>query len=147
MTCEEVQEWISRFADDEPESTSTEPMFAHLGTCPECQQYLRTVLRVRTALAHEPHATAPGTFEHRVMARLRRTTSSVQLPADVWSIRIAIPLPAAMAMAILLIAGSMVFSPLFFEQPPSLRISEESLQQLPGELRSSVRITQIMFGQ
>ncbi|MEK6649961.1 MAG: zf-HC2 domain-containing protein [Bacteroidota bacterium] len=147
MTCQEVQERISQFTDDELDPALVGPMFTHLGACPECQNFLRSVLRLRTALSHEPHAAAPDVLEQRVMNRLRRSSSEARLPADVWSIRIAIPLPAAMAMAVLLVVISIVCSPLIFERRTSFQVSEETLQQLPAPLRTQMRLTQVVLGQ
>ena len=81
------------------------------------------------------------------MGRLRHTEFVAHPSVDVWSIRIAIPLPAAMAMAVLLVVSSIVCSPLIFERRPSFQVSEETLQQLPAPLRTQMRLTQIVLGQ
>lgn len=147
MTCTDIQERLSRFIDDELEADEQGTMFAHLSTCPECQRFLREALRIHRSLAFSDVAAAPESIERRVMERIAHHTPLRPPRADVWSVRVALPLPAAFAMAVLLVVGSWAVWPLLLEPPARVRTADETLEHLPGGLRSSIRVSQMLLGE
>lgn len=69
-SCEEYQEMISAYVDDELSKRDVSRMFYHLGECAECKNFMRSLLKVRsaireTAMFHEESAAAPSKFWHR----------------------------------------------------------------------------------
>ena len=50
MTCNEYQEWISAYVDNELDEERAAPLFAHLGACAECRGFFRGSLELRSLL-------------------------------------------------------------------------------------------------
>lgn len=50
MTCNEYQEWISSYVDNELDEDKAGPLFAHLGACAECRGFFRGALELRSLL-------------------------------------------------------------------------------------------------
>jgi len=147
MTCSDVQSWISNYVDDALEEEHVGPMFAHLGSCLDCQRFLRSTLKIRSSVSTDARFGAPESLEDRVMKKVEGAHDEDRRRVDMLSIRISIPLPAAMAMAVMLVIGSMVISPLFFERPPRVQFSENTIEQLPTSLRTQLKITRILLAE
>ena len=69
-SCEEYQEMISAYVDDELSKRDVSRMFTHLGECAECKDFMRSLLKLRsaireTATLHEESAVAPAKFWRR----------------------------------------------------------------------------------
>jgi len=56
MTCDEYQQHLSEFLDDELDDQEVRPLFQHLGTCDACWTYYRRIEALHTALAEEASA-------------------------------------------------------------------------------------------
>lgn len=50
MTCNEYQEWISAYVDNELDEEKAAVLFAHLGSCAECRGFFRESLELRSLL-------------------------------------------------------------------------------------------------
>ena len=50
MTCNEYQEWISAYVDNELDEERAAPLFAHLGACTECRGFFRDALQLRSVI-------------------------------------------------------------------------------------------------
>ena len=69
-SCEEYQEMISAYVDDELSKRDVSRMFYHLGECAECRDLVRSLMKLRsaireTAMLHEESAVAPAKFWRR----------------------------------------------------------------------------------
>ncbi len=114
MTCDEVQEALSQFIDDEPDHEALPGVFAHIETCGDCRAFLRSALRIRTALVTAPVPGVPEDLDARVR-RLWERREAVPAGrarlADIWRKRFAVPIPAA--AAVVLIVVSLMVSTIF----------------------------------
>ena len=69
-SCEEYQEMISAYLDDELSKREVSRMFYHLGECAECKDFMRSLLKLRsaireTATLHEESFASSGKFWRR----------------------------------------------------------------------------------
>ena len=104
---------------------------------------MRSSLRVRTYFQKEELEEVPASLNVRVYKSARtKTTTPVRrnLLTPLWYTRILIPLPAAASIAILILIGSLLFSPLLFEKPKQLRSSEiEMISSMPQEIQQQLQ--------
>jgi predicted anti-sigma-YlaC factor YlaD len=140
MNCVEIQKLISQFLDEALEEANIASMFEHLGNCPDCQVFLRSGMRTRTAIASRPAFTAPDDLEERVMGRIS-ARAKPHGPAGLWSLRFAVPLPVAVAVAVVIILFSIVTTPIIFDQTvPHPPTSHASVDGLPPAMKSQLDV-------
>jgi hypothetical protein len=110
MNCTEYREWASLFLDGELETHQQVDLFKHLAQCAECQSFIDVLLHAREAQRAE-RIPFPSDLDDRIISGL--TPPWVIAPArtaNFWKRTIALPVPFAAAIAIILIAAlTMVF--------------------------------------
>ncbi len=143
MDHEHFQELINLYLDTGLQDTASTEMFAHLGTCEECRKYMHSMMRVRSFYQQEETASASDSLDRRVFASVRSLKDSEAKkyhPISFWSTRILMPLPAAASIAVLIIIGSLLCSPLLFQQPMQEKETAiEMTSKLPPELRQQLQ--------
>jgi anti-sigma factor RsiW len=142
MTHLHFQELISLHVDNEITDTQSAELFAHLAACDGCRKFLRTIIRIRSHVASQELAEVSQTLDRRVLEFLNRTTAHEtkrEWIAPFWWTRIIIPLPAAASLALLIIIGSLLVSPILVSQKsPQQRISAEEIAKVPPEIRKQL---------
>lgn len=71
MTCEEHQEAISRFHDDELNESDSAVVFLHIGECQDCRRFMHSMVRLRHALHSKPIPSIPTSLDRRIQPKLR----------------------------------------------------------------------------
>jgi anti-sigma factor RsiW len=138
-------EFINLYIDNHLGDRESAELFAHLGMCEACREFMRTTMQVRSHIASQELAEVPLTLDHRVLASVRREAAATRGKKrwfePVWFTRISIPLPAAASIVFLLIIGSLLFSPMILqgEMPrPAARI--EQTLPIPSELQKVLQL-------
>lgn len=90
--CEEYQEKISAYIDNELADAETAKLFYHLGECTECRDMLKSMLQLRTAL-HEVEFPAEVQPDHK----------------SIWKRTFVISYPVAAALALLMLMSGFFF--------------------------------------
>jgi anti-sigma factor RsiW len=143
MNHERFQELVNLYIDEELDDAQSVELFAHLSTCDNCRNIMRSSLRVRTYFQQEELEEAPASLDARVYASTRKKTATPvrRNPfSPLWYTRILIPLPAAASIAILILIGSLLFSPLLFEKPKQFRGNEiEMISNMPQEIQQQMQ--------
>jgi len=129
MICDDVQASISAYADGELPPDEEGAMFAHIGTCPVCRKFLRSVLEIRSAVASAARPDVPGSLDRRVLtfrpgARPPKR-ERMRWFADLWMRRLSVPFPSAALVAIALLSITI------FTLSLLMRPSEVPLLSLP----------------
>jgi anti-sigma factor RsiW len=142
MTHLHFQELISLHVDNEITDTQSAELFAHLAACDGCRKFLRTTIRVRSHIAGQELSEVSQTLDRRVLEIVNRKTTHEtrrEWLAPFWWTRIIIPLPAAASLALLIIIGSLLVSPILVSQKsPQQRISAEEIAKVPPEIRKQL---------
>lgn len=109
MTCDDHQEKVSQFLDNELPVDEERQLFRHLGGCDSCRRFLATVVRMRHILLCAWPVRADKQVDHALERRLRtgRTLMPERSPRRLWRERVSLRLPVAAVLAALLIAASM----------------------------------------
>jgi hypothetical protein len=143
MNHERFQELVNLYIDEGLNDAQSMELFAHLSTCDNCRNIMRSSLRVRTFFQKEEMEEVPASLNARVYKSARMKTATPvrrNLFAPLWDTRILIPLPAAASIAILILIGSLLFSPLLFERPKQLRGNEiEMISNMPQEFQQQMQ--------
>ncbi|MCX6143362.1 MAG: zf-HC2 domain-containing protein [Ignavibacteriales bacterium] len=117
MTCETYEEQISALIDHELKDEETEVLFAHLSTCRRCRHSLQSVLDLRSDFGEQVPPMAPKELDEKVLQSETRPKlyagDRKPMTLQVWKRRISIPMPVAAAMAIVLVAGTIVLTSLW----------------------------------
>jgi anti-sigma factor RsiW len=142
MNHERYFEFINLYIDNQLGDRESAELFAHLGTCEACREFMKATMRVRSYIAGQELAEVPSALDYRVLASVRREAAAVREKkswfAPVWFTRISIPLPAAASIIFLAIVGSLLFSPLLSQQPPQrVEIPAPLVSKLPPSLQNS----------
>jgi hypothetical protein len=69
MNCEQYQEHISQFIDEELPPSAEAELFAHLGICEHCRTFLKNALSLRDALVHTRQIAVPASLDQRILAQ------------------------------------------------------------------------------
>jgi len=129
MTCDDVQAAISAYADGEIHPDGEGAMFGHIGTCPECRKFFRSVLDIRDAFASAPPVVVPESLDRRVLAirpgPARPAARHRRWLAELWMRRLSVPLPSAALVALALVSITI------FTLSLLMRPSEVPLLSLP----------------
>jgi hypothetical protein len=143
MIHERFQELVNLYIDEGLDDAQSVELFAHLSTCDNCRNIMRSSLRVRTYFQQEELEEVPASLDTRVYkSACIKTTTPVRrnLFAPFWYTRILIPLPAAASIALLILIGSLLFSPLLFEKPKQVRGNEiEMISNMPQEIQQQMQ--------
>ena len=101
---------LSVYYDGELPSPWKEKLESHIAGCPGCKECLESYRRISQEIIQPVPALDEA--QERVWQRLEQSTRkaySRRYPATIWSRRISIPLPAAVAAAVLLAALAFVW--------------------------------------
>jgi anti-sigma factor RsiW len=143
MNHERYFEFVNLYVDNELDDKTSAELFAHLGACETCREFMRTTMRVRSHIASQELAEVPLALDRRVLASMRREVTTVRERGrwfkPVWFTRISIPLPAAASIIFLVIVGSLLFSPLLLrEERPPQQVNVEQVMPIPPELQEQL---------
>jgi anti-sigma factor RsiW len=142
MTHMHFQELISLHVDNELTDTQSAELFAHLATCDGCRKFMRTTIRIRSHISGQELAEVSQVLDQRVLKNVTHKTireTKREWLAPFWWTRIIIPLPAAASLALLIIIGSLLVSPILVSQKsPQQRISAEEIAKVPPEIRKQL---------
>jgi len=144
MNHERYFQFINLYIDSQLGDRQSAELFAHLGTCEACREFMRMTMRVRSHIASQELAEVPLTLDRRVLASVRREAAAVREKkswfAPIWFTRISIPLPAAASIIFLAIVGSLLFSPLLLhEEKPRQEVKVEQMMPIPPELQRQLQ--------
>jgi len=151
MSCDNVQERISSFVDQEPSVAEREHVLAHIGTCRDCSEYLTTQQTARAALRSLNAPPVPGALASklRVMAsherqrqlarvsftaRLKHWHDSVQLYIDNLMRPLAFPFAGGLVSSMMifgLLVPSLTFQHAFADQALFTYADGEVVVQAP----------------
>lgn len=130
MKCEEYQGWISQYLDHELQDTKSNELFLHLGTCPDCREFLNSLLLLRDSLRREIVIAAPKSLDARMkniiskrgfqMARDRKALSRIV------GKRISVSVVAAIFVLVLVATSTAFVASTFFVEA---RIVEKKVQE------------------
>lgn len=104
--CDEVQELISAYVDGESSDVETSALFFHLGECPQCRAFIKSVLQLRSVL-HEN--------ELPLKNETRPSTTSI------WKRRFAVSYPVAAAVALVMFLSSFFLSSRIIQPPVTVK--------------------------
>jgi anti-sigma factor RsiW len=146
MTCTEIQELISAYTDEILPPEHEGAMFAHLASCPDCQAFLRSTLRVRSQLRALPVAMPPEAVDRAITARFSGDAALRPRRLSVWSVQVSVPMPAAVAMAVLLIVGTLLATPAPSARPIEQTGTGQRLNEITQSVSESMRIAHAVLG-
>ncbi|GEM_PF-2330567 len=107
MTCDQIQEQLSQYLDNQLDDLQRREIEAHLAICPHCLPEAKFLSDTMKAVAGLPEVEPPAGFSQRVMTRVRAEAEKPTL----WS-RLFQPLPIKLplhATALLLVVGLAVY--------------------------------------
>ena len=104
--CDEVQELISAYVDGESNDPETSLLFFHLGECPHCREFLKSVLQLQSLLREN---------EPSVKIEARPMTTSL------WKRRFAVSYPIAAAVALVMLVSSFLLSSRMIQPPVTIK--------------------------
>jgi len=107
--CDEIQEVISAYVDGESNSAETSAMFFHLGECPECRAFMKSVLQLQSALQ-----------DNRQFVRSEMDPAAARL----WKRTFAVSYPVAAAVALALFLSSFLISSRFTQPPVTIKSTQ-----------------------
>jgi len=146
MNHEQFQELVNLYIDGELDDKQSADMFLHLSICDDCRNYMSSSLRIRSYYQQEELEEVPVSLDTRVCesAGIRPITTTRRNPlSPLWYTRILIPLPAAASIAFLILVGSLLFSPLLFEEPKQHSENQiEMLSKMPPEFQQKMQFFQ-----
>ena len=93
-SCEEHQEIISAYSDNELNDKETSELFFHLGECRECRTFMKSVFQLRSMLQE---------------VALPKSIPSKSIQSPVWKRKITIPYSVAAAIVFFMLVSSVIF--------------------------------------
>jgi len=109
MNCTTYQEEINHFIGGEMGMDRQVDLFQHLAGCADCQSFIDAMIRMKEATRNEQIA-YPGGLDDAVLGQLlSRTPSPLQTQGpikrgvNIWKRRIALPVPLAASLAVIII--------------------------------------------
>lgn len=96
-TCEEYQEMISVYHDNELSDKDTSEVFFHLGECSGCRTFMRSLVELRSAIGE--------------------TKIPIQPEQSVWKRTLSVSYPVAAAVSLMFIVSSFLLFQKLSEQP------------------------------
>ena len=144
MNHEQFQELVNLYLDEGLNDDQSAPLFDHLMTCDQCRNLMRSSLRIRSFYQGKGPEEVPASLDRRVAerARTRPGTSPRQNPMPpFWTTRISVPLPVAASILFLILVGSLLFSPIIFqEQKLSGDERGEMISHIPPEIQQQLQL-------
>jgi anti-sigma factor RsiW len=119
MNHEHFQELINLYIDTGLNDAASAEMFAHLSVCNDCRNLMHSSMQVQSFYQDDELEEVPDSLNQRVFTSARNMQTSMKhqnRPAWLWRTRLLIPLPAAASIAILILIGSLLLLPLFFQE-------------------------------
>lgn len=101
-TCDEYQEMISAYIDNELADADTSKLFFHLGECAECREMMKSMLQLRSAL-HETELIERKKSEY----------------VSIWKKKFAVSYPVAAVIALMMLISSLLYVQKL-SQPPTI---------------------------
>ncbi len=130
MKCEEYQWWINQYVDHELDDTTSQELFLHLGTCPECRGFLHSVLLLRESLRREIAVAVPQSLDARMKNIVSRRGSQIAVDRRALSHflgrRISVSVVAAFFVLLALVASTAFVASTFFTE---VQIVEKKVQE------------------
>ncbi len=106
MTCDDHQQTISEFLDGELATSSEPDLYAHLGGCTSCREFMRSSLRTREYLAREEAPPVPASLDARISllagGRFAVRPRVSHRILDLLKERVSVPVPAVVLSSIVL---------------------------------------------
>jgi anti-sigma factor RsiW len=120
MRCDTFTELVCLFVDGELAAERQNDMFRHLGECLECRSFLQGLLKIRE-IQHREQVTFPAEIDRVVLnaVNAQKPTRVVSL----WRKSISLPVPIAVAAAILVIVTGVLASSLLLPSEQARRQS------------------------
>jgi anti-sigma factor RsiW len=115
MKCNEYEERISLYVDDELDDIQAVELFHHLGGCSECRKAMLSMLNLRSGLVRAEGPMAPAELDERVLSRTIGREIFNELKAKSGAFvgrRFSMPAPAAVGVACLLVVIGIALSAL-----------------------------------
>jgi anti-sigma factor (TIGR02949 family) len=104
VDCDETQDWLHGYLDDELDVVSSRALTQHLQACPACMQAYEAQLTLRTALRTSAlYCTPPPSLHKQVWAEVRRASRVETRP--MWWTWGGLSVAVAMALVVLLVWG------------------------------------------
>ncbi len=120
MNCEQQQELISQFIDQELNPKDDGKLFLHLSTCHECRSFFRSTLKVRESLRADIEQASPKSLDSLIQTSSGKIDSRAtsRLSRYLWIHQRSITMSVRKAVAVLALAicGSVLLSLFVFKQ-------------------------------
>lgn len=130
MKCEHYEERISQYVDRELDDAKTRELFLHLGTCYECQGFLRSLLLLRDSIRRDVAVAASKSLDARmkniVPGNASRMVGDRRGLSRFLGKRISVSAAVAVVVLIALFASSAFVATTFFAEP---QIVEKKVQE------------------
>jgi len=124
MNCEAVSARVSAYLDRELADQDEREMFRHLTVCQRCRDFFRLIVEIKERVPRELRVEAPPAIGERIgLLRSVRRGDGHRLG----SVRVSVPLPAAIACAAMLLIITLLTSPFLFT--PDLPIDPSATVQ------------------
>ena len=104
--CDEVQELISAYVDGESSDPETSVLFFHLGECPHCREFLKSVLQLQSVLR-----------ENELPVKIEAPPMTTSL----WKRRFVVSYPIAAAVALVMLVSSFLLSSRMIQPPVTIK--------------------------
>ena len=104
--CDEVQERISAYIDGESSDPETSALFFHLGECPHCREFLKSVLQLQSVLR-----------ENELSVKIEAHPMTTSL----WKRRFVVSYPIAAAVALIMLVSSFLLSSRMIQPPVTIK--------------------------
>ena len=101
-TCEEYQELVSAYSDDELNDAEISELFFHLGECADCRAFMKSVLQLRSTLQE---ATVPVSITTKAM------------PSSLWKRKLSVSYSVAAAILLMMLLSGALFFQKMMQQP------------------------------
>jgi hypothetical protein len=142
MNHEHIQELIDRYYDTGLSDSLSMELFEHLGSCKTCRAYMHSVMQVRSFYQHDESVNVPASVDRRVfdsVQSIKNAEAKKYYPLSLWSTRILMPLPAAASIAVLIMIGSLLCSPLLFRSSNhENELAYKQITNMPLELQQQL---------
>ncbi|MFH0991418.1 MAG: zf-HC2 domain-containing protein [bacterium] len=139
------QELITQYVDHELEDTRASELFAHLSGCDWCRRFMKSTLLISAHITNDYLTEVPSALDRRLfgsIAKERREQQPHRWWETMWLIRVLMPLPAALSIAILIALGSLIVSPMVLTRDTPVNDYNTQLSKLPREYQERIKAIQ-----
>jgi predicted anti-sigma-YlaC factor YlaD len=144
MNHEQFQELVSLYLDEGLTDAESAQMFGHLGECGECRNFMRSSMRVRSYYQQQELEEIPLSLDRRVAASAGMMQAPSHRPhflTPIWTTRLSIPVPVAASIIFLILVGTLLFSPLLFQESKFYGDNRtEIMSHVPPELQQQLKL-------